>query len=57
MGDNTDALPFNVNEYQDNDNDGIGNISDLDDDNDGILDLVDSHPFDDTLSGILMVMG
>ena len=51
MGDNSDALPFNVNEYEDNDNDGIGNISDLDDDNDGILDLADSHPFDDTLSG------
>ena len=34
-----DAFPLNANESTDSDNDGIGDVADLDDDNNGILDV------------------
>jgi hypothetical protein len=43
-----DRFPDNPNEYQDIDNDGIGDNLDNDDDNDGYLDIVDPFPLDST---------
>ncbi|UAJ14026.1 tandem-95 repeat protein [Aquirufa lenticrescens] len=40
------ALSINYNGCLDSDNDGVGNIYDLDDDNDGVLDTQECAPFD-----------
>ncbi|WP_404396024.1 putative Ig domain-containing protein [Pseudoalteromonas phenolica] len=44
LGDNSNYSIPNINEYLDNDLDGIANITDTDDDNDGIADEDDSSP-------------
>ena len=41
-----DAFPDDPNEWEDTDNDGVGNNADLDDDNDGVSDSFDSFPLD-----------
>ncbi|WNC67374.1 FG-GAP-like repeat-containing protein [Thalassotalea nanhaiensis] len=41
-----DAFPFDSNEYQDSDFDGIGNNADDDDDGDGVVDSEDAFPLD-----------
>ena len=41
-----DAFPRNSSEWYDNDSDGIGDNSDVDDDNDGFNDSEDFFPFD-----------
>ena len=49
--DGTDNCPATANSDQlDTDNDGFGNVCDLDDDNDGVLDSDDAFPMDDTES-------
>lgn len=41
-----DAFPEDPSEWQDSDQDGIGNNTDLDDDNDGTPDTIDAFPLD-----------
>ena len=41
-------LPLNILEWQDFDQDGIGDNSDSDDDNDGVIDSLDDFPLDAT---------
>ena len=43
-----DQFPLDITEWEDSDNDGIGNNGDTDDDNDGVLDTVDLFPLDPT---------
>ncbi|MFA0084534.1 LamG-like jellyroll fold domain-containing protein [Vibrio sp. 10N.261.51.F12] len=43
-----DAFPEDVHEWQDSDNDGLGNNADTDDDNDGAPDSTDAFPLDPT---------
>ena len=40
-----DKFPYNAGEWEDTDQDGLGNNEDLDDDNDGIPDVEDKNPF------------
>ncbi len=42
--DSEDAFPNDAGETTDNDDDGIGDNTDIDDDNDGVLDLSDIYP-------------
>ena len=41
-----DAFPRDSSEWNDNDSDGVGDNSDIDDDNDGFNDSEDFFPFD-----------
>ncbi|NNM13628.1 MAG: GlyGly-CTERM sorting domain-containing protein [Gammaproteobacteria bacterium] len=46
VADTEDAFPLDATEFQDTDNDGIGNNADTDDDNDGVPDTEDAFPLD-----------
>jgi hypothetical protein len=40
------SYPLDATEWEDSDNDQIGDVADLDDDNDGVTDWLDSYPND-----------
>lgn len=52
LSDQFDDLPLNSSEWQDYDNDGIGNNADIDDDNDGVVDSLDIFPLNANNNGL-----